>query len=57
MNMKVFNLISRTNGTRHIEWHETSKWKCRLDISVCSYKQRWNNDKSRCKCKELIDKL
>ena len=25
MNMRVFNLISRTNGTRHIEWHETSK--------------------------------
>ena len=25
LNIKVFNLMSRTNGTRHIEWHETCK--------------------------------
>ena len=25
--MKVFNLISRTNETRHIKWHETCKCK------------------------------
>ena len=24
LNVKVFNLMSRTNETRHIEWHETS---------------------------------
>ena len=24
-NIKVFNLISRTNETRHIKWHETYK--------------------------------
>ena len=35
---------------------ETSKCKCRLDVSVWSNKQRWNNDKCRCGCKELIDK-
>ena len=23
LNVKVFNLMSRTNETRHIEWHET----------------------------------
>ena len=23
LNVKVFNVISRTNETRHIEWHET----------------------------------
>ena len=44
MDFKVFNLISRTNETRHIEWHETCKCKCRLDSSVCNDKQRWNND-------------
>ena len=32
------------------------KRKCRLDASVCNNKQRWNDDKSRCECKELIDK-
>ena len=56
MNVKVFNLMSRTNETRHIMGHETCKCKCRLDTSVCNNKQRWNNDKCRCECKELIDK-
>ena len=32
------------------------KCKCRLDASVCNNKQRWNNDKCRCECKELNDK-
>ena len=56
LNVKVFNLMSKTNETRHIGWHETCKCKCRLDASVCNNKQRWNDDKYRCKCKELIDK-
>ena len=42
INVKLFNLISRTNETRHIEWHKTCKCKCRLDASVCNNKQRWN---------------
>ena len=25
LNVKVFNLMSRTNETRHIKWHETCK--------------------------------
>ena len=29
MNIKVFNLMSRTNETCHIEWHETCKCKCK----------------------------
>ena len=41
----VFNLMSRNNETRHIEWHKTCK--CRLDASVCNNKQRWNEDKYR----------
>ena len=56
LNVKVFNLISRTNETRFIEWHETCKCKCRLDAIVCNNKQRWNKNKCRCECKELIDK-
>ena len=31
LNVKVFNLMSRTNETRHMQWHETCKGKCRLD--------------------------
>ena len=34
INLKVFNLISRTNETRHIKFHETCKYKCRLDASI-----------------------
>ena len=51
LNVKVFSLMSRTNETRHIEWHETCKCKCRLDASVCNNKERWNDDKCRCECK------
>ena len=56
LKVNVFNLMSRTNGTRHIKWHETCNCKCRLDASVCNNKQCWNNDKCRCECKELVDK-
>ena len=55
-NVKVFNLMSRTNETKHIKWHERCKCKCRLDGSVCNNRQRWNDDKCRCECRELIDK-
>ena len=48
--------MSRTNETRHIKWYETCKSKCRVDASVWNNKQRWNNDKCRCECKEWIDK-
>ena len=56
LNVKVFNLMSRTNETRNIKWHETSKCKCRLNASVCNNKQQWDNDKCQCECKELVDK-
>ena len=49
LNVKVFNLMSRTNETRHIEWYETCG-------SACNDKQRWNDDKYRWECKELIDR-
>ena len=55
-NVKVFNLMTRTNETRHIKWHETCMCKCILDSSVCYSKQRWNNDKCKCECKESVDK-
>ena len=53
LNVRVFNLMSRTN---EIEWHENCKCICRLDKIICNSKQRWNEDKCRCECKELIDK-
>ena len=37
INIKVFNLMSKTNETRHIEWHKTCK--CKLGASVCNNKK------------------
>ena len=48
--------MSRTNETRHIEWDETCKYECKFLANACNNKQRWNKDKCRCECKELIDK-
>ena len=31
LNVKVFNLMSLTNATRSIKWHETCKFICRLN--------------------------
>ena len=45
INVKLFNLMSWSNQTRHMAWHETCKYKCRLDASVFSNKQKWNEDK------------
>ena len=39
LNVKVFNLMSKTIETRHIKWHEMCKCKCRLDACVCNNKQ------------------
>ena len=56
LNVKVFNLMARTNEMRHIKQHETCKCICTLDGIICDNKQRWNEDKCRCECNELIDK-
>ena len=48
LNIKVCDLMSRTNETRRLKWQETCKRKCRLDASVWDNKQRWNDDKCRC---------
>ena len=56
LNVKVFNLMSKTIETRSIEWHETCKSICRLNEIICNNKQRCNKDKYRCERKKLIDK-
>ena len=52
LDVKVFNLMSRTNGTRFIEWHLTRKGECKFGENVCNNKQRWNKTKCRSECKE-----
>ena len=48
----LVNLVCQSS----VPWHETCKCKYRLDWSAYNNKQRWNNDKCRCECKELIGK-
>ena len=53
-NLKVFNLISWSNQTKRIKWHENYKCECRLDPMISNNKQKWNKEKCRCEC--LINK-
>ena len=48
--------MSRANEIRHMKWHKTCKCKCRVDASIYNNKQRSNDGKCRCECKELIEK-
>ena len=41
---------------RFIKWHEKCKRECRLNAIICNNKQRWNKNRCRRECKELIDK-
>ena len=36
LNVKVFNLMSRTNETRSVKWHEICKCICRLNEIICN---------------------
>ena len=56
LNVKAFNLMSRSNESKSKKLHETCKCICRLDKIICNSKQRWNEDKCWYECKELIDK-
>ena len=40
LNVKVFNLISRSNETKSIKSNETCKCICTLDKIICNNKQR-----------------
>ena len=44
LNVKVFNLMSRTNETKNIKQNDTCKCECRLDAIVCNNKQGWNKN-------------
>ena len=48
--------MSRTNETRFIEQHGTCKCESKFGENVCNNIQRWNKNKCRYECKELIDK-
>ena len=39
VNMQVCNFFMRLNETRNVLWHESCKWVCQLNSSVCNNKQ------------------
>ena len=52
VNMKVYNFLMRLNETRNVLWHESCKYVCRLNSSVCNSEQIWNSDTCKCDCNE-----
>ena len=48
VNMKVYNFLMRLNETRNLLWHESCKFACKLNSSVCNRKQIWNSYTCRC---------
>ena len=53
INVKVFNIMARTNETRQIVWHETCKCICKLTSAVCNSRQIWNEDKCDVNVKKI----
>ena len=52
ISVKSFDLLSQKNVLKNISFHKSCKSGCLLDEKVCNNKQKWNNKKRRCECKE-----
>ena len=49
--VKMFDLMTLTNKTKQVIFHESFECICRLeDPIVCTNKQRWSKNKCRCEC-------
>ena len=46
-------MIARINKSKTLTKHISSKYKCKFDGIKCNSKQKWNNNKCRCECKNL----
>ena len=53
ISVKVFDLISKKNVLKNVNFHKSCKCNCLLDEKVCNNKQKWNKDKCRCECLEI----
>ena len=51
VNVKVFSMITKINGSRSLKKHVSWVCKCRLDSKRCNLKQGWNKDEHWCECK------
>ena len=52
--IKMFDLMNLENTTKQVEFHESCKYVCKINSSVCSEKQRFYENKCRWEC--LVNK-
>ena len=50
--MQVYNFLMRLSETSNVLWHESYKCLCKLNSSICNYKQIWNSDTCTRDCNE-----
>ena len=43
-------MVRGTKESKHVK-HVSWKWKCNFDGRKCNSKQKWNNGKCQCECK------
>ena len=55
MNVKIFNLISRTNEVRYIEQNENCKCKCECGKGMCYKGFNWNPSNCECEYDKSFD--
>ena len=48
-----FNMITGINYSKILTKHISCMRQCSFDSIKCNLDQKWNNDKSRCECKNL----
>ena len=52
--VKMLDLMTLTNKTKQVIFHESYKCVCKINSKVCSQKQKFNENKCRCEC--LVNK-
>ena len=50
---KRFQHGCRNKFSKKLTKHISCECKCKLDSRKCNSNQNWNNDKSRCECRNL----
>ena len=53
ISVKSFDLISRKNVLKNVNFHKSCKCGYLLDEKVCNNKQKWNKNKFRCECLKI----
>ena len=53
ISVKVFDLISQQNKLREVNFHESCKFDCLLNETVCNDKQKWDGDNCKWECLKI----